>query len=95
MKELLEKLRSKILPAAHPNDPALVYYGEVAELLTEAYQLGKKDVAPKIAEDLDDILDGEFRMAISHMMLGCEDNMSLDEFNKMMTICVNITKKYI
>ena len=46
-------------------------------------------------KDLDIKLDGEFRMAISHMMLGYNCNIDADDFNKMIKICVDITKKYI
>lgn len=42
-----------------------------------------------ITEELKDKLNIEFRMDISHMFLGYENNMPLDEFNRMLDILVN------
>ncbi len=45
--------------------------------------------------DLDTELDAEFRMAISHMMLGYECDMSKEDFNTLINECAKITKKFM
>jgi len=62
---------------------------------TSSYASPDSSGVQTAGQDIDIELDGEFRMAISHMMLGYECNMERDDFDKMITICANITKTYM